>query len=542
MTVRLTPLGGLGEFGANSWVLSVEGEAPVVVDAGAGFLPFEAFGVAYEVTDYAAVLEAAPAGALMTHGHDDHLKGLGHLVAAFPGTPVRASRTTLRWSAEDPEESRRVSGREFVPGEVLGGVEVEALPVSHSIPGTVILRLGTPAGRLVHASDLRLAPSALGEETDREVLARWGDEGVELAFLDATNALEEGDPPDEGEVAATLAELVSSAPGLVVAVSFASHVGRLHQLALAAAGAGRVIVPVGHGLQRAVAVGRAEGHLNLPAGLIRHHRELARLPRDRVVVAATGSQGEFGSAFPRLVFGEMPAVRLGPGDTVLHAARVIPGHDRRVSDLLDMCVRSGAKVVTAGDAPIHATGHVTRREMAELLGLLRPRWVIPVHGRRRNLEAAAALARAAGCHTLVAESGQEVGWLEGDPAPTGRYVEAARLPIGRDGSMLRWEDLRARRRLAREGMVVAVLAVPEDGGRLADPVLRVEGLHLKEPLVARLERELGDEVRRVSPLAQRDADALRDAMAVWLRRELWQRVRRRPVIVPVVAAPEHTPT
>jgi len=538
MTVQLRFLGGLGEFGANSLAVTAGNEPPLVVDAGAGFLPFEAFGVAYEVPDWAALLDEGPAAALITHAHDDHMKGLGRLVAEFPDTAVRASRTALIWSAEAVDEDHRVAGREFAPGEVLAGMEVDALPVSHSIPGTVILRLGTPAGRLVHASDLRLAPSALEEATDREVMARWGDEGVELALLDATNALDDATPPEESTVAATLADLIGSTPGLVVAVSFASQVGRFRQLALAAAAAGRVVVPVGQGLLRAVRVGKAAGHLALPAGLIRHSRELVRLPRDRVVVVATGSQGEFGSAFPRLVYGEMPAVRLGPGDRVLHAARVIPGHDRRVADLLDGCARAGAEVVTAGDAAIHSSGHLSQAEMREALELLRPRWVIPVHGRRRNLEAAAALARGMGCRTLVVESGEDVAWNGEGPASLGRQFEVSRVPIAQDGSVLPWDAVRARRKLGREGVVIALLALDANGGRPADPTLRAEGVPLADALVTRLARELGDEVRRVSPLAQRDPDVLRSTMASWLRRELWQRVGRRPVIIPVVAAHE----
>lgn len=533
MTTRCTALGGLGEFGANSMVVTAEDGRSLVVDAGIGFVPLEAFGVAYEVPDFAALLAEPPAAAVITHAHDDHMKGLPHLVAAYPGLPVAAGGMTRQW-AGSVDEDRRVAVGLLVSGELVGGFQVDSLPVSHSIPGTLALRLHTPQGPLVHASDLRLAPSALGESTDRETLAKWGDDGVNVAFLDATNALEEADPPEESQVADALVRQVQGVPGLVVAVTFASHLGRLHQLALAASAAGRVVVPLGQGLQRALAVGRTSGTLVLPAGLVRHARELGRLPRDRVLVVATGTQGESGSAFPRIVHGEVAAARLGPGDRVLHAARVIPGHERRLNELLDACVGAGADVVTAADAPIHATGHPPRRELEELLSLLRPTWVVPVHGRRRNLEELAVLARRMGCRTVVVESGEELALGDRELTVSGSHPGRARILVGQDGMPLSGSELRQRRRMGREGVMMAVLEAPGDGGRIGDPVLHAEGVNWNGTLLPVLSRELGDEMRRLGPVMAGDPDALAAAMGSWLRRELLRRGGRRPLVVPLV--------
>ena len=536
MTVKLLALGGLGEFGANSLLLEDPDGGRVLVDAGAAFSDMAAFGVAYEVPDFGAMRDGGLNALVLTHAHDDHIKGLSFVREAFPEIEVLASRTTLAWGRRALEDDEPLVTRELRPGETTaaGPVRVEALPVSHSIPGSVALRLVTSAGRLVLATDLRLAPSALDEQTSAETLARWGDEGLDGLLLDATNALVTDEPVSEATVESTLAEEVRRVGGTVVAVSFASHLGRFRQLALAAHAAGRVIVPVGRGLVESLDVQGQLGGLRLPPGLVRPARELARLPRNQVVVAATGAQGEPGSAFSRLAVDLIPGLRLRREDVVLHAARVIPGNERRLAQLFDHCVRRGARVVTAAEAPIHVSGHPHVGELARMLELLRPRWVLPVHGRRRHLEEVAKLARRHGSATVVAENGEELEWSHGTLAPSGELRPCGRVLLEDVGEeVLDSGMLRHRRALAREGLVVVVLGCGEEGPAAA-PQLHVSGLPLDEGVRARLVAGLAVELARLGVLARRDPDALRSTMTRWLRSELRRRTRRRPVIVALV--------
>jgi ribonuclease J len=535
---RLVALGGLGEFGANSLLIETESGDGVMIDAGAAFSDLAAFGVGYEVPDFAALGERVPQTLVLTHAHDDHVKGLVFLCEASPDIEVLASRTTLTWARRALSDGEPLATHELrgEQAQWAGPFEVQALPVSHSIPGTMVLRLEGEPGVLVLATDLRLAPSALGETTSADRLARWGDAGVDVLLLDSTNALVDAEPPAETQVAATLEEQVRMARGAVVAVSFASHLGRFRQVAMAATQAGKVVVPVGRGLVESLEVQSQLGGLSLPPGLVRPARELPNLPRDRVVVIATGSQGEPGSAFSRLAVDLLPGLRLRAGDTVLHAARIIPGNERRLAQLFDNCVRRGAHVVTAAEAPIHASGHPHRSELQRLLELIRPRTVVPIHGRRRHLEAVAELARKRGTDCVVAENGEELVWEAGVVKPTGELKQVGRILLDDVGEeVLDPAALHNRRWLAREGLVVAVLPCSCDGrGLVGEPQLHVSGLPLSTTVRDDLLAGLATEFARAGPLARRDAEWLRSTMSRWLRSELRRRTRRRPVVVALV--------
>ena len=537
MAMRLVALGGLGEFGANSLLLDDDAGGRILIDAGAAFSDMAEFGVGFEVPDFAALGDGVRA-LVLTHAHDDHVKGVAFLREAFPGVEVIGSPTTLAWARRALEPGTAVARSELHTDKAtkIGGFSVEAMPVSHSIPGTVALRVRGEPGVLAVATDLRLAPSALGESTDANALAAWGDAGVDVLLLDATNALVKEEPPSEATVAAALEEQVARATGAVVAVSFASQLGRFRQLAMAAANAGRVVIPLGRGLVEALEVQSALGGLKLPPGVVRPARELPKLPRDRVVVVATGSQGEPGSAFSRLAVDLLPGLRLRRGDTVLHAARIIPGNERRLVLLFDHCVRRGARVVTAADAPIHASGHPHRAELEGLLDLLRPRVVMPVHGRRRNLEALADLARDRGIATLVAENGEEVAWSDAGVAPTGELRQVGRILVDEVGEeVLDAAMLRHRRSLAREGLVVAVLPCSSDErGPVSGPQLYVSGMPLARALHDHLVAGLTAELHRAGVLVRRDPDWLRSTMSRWLRSELRRRTGRRPMVVALV--------
>lgn len=537
--MRLVPLGGLGEFGANSMLVeSARGEG-VVLDAGAAFPELETFGVAYEVPDFSA-LEATPLGLVLTHGHDDHLKGVLHFASAFPQVVAFGSAATvarLRWNSEGSgllaPKAQAVSAETVL---VLGPWRMEALAVSHSVPGTLMLRLEADGGTLVTATDFRLTPSALGETTSLAALASWGRRGVDVAMVDSTNVLVSTPPPTESEVAATLADLVARTKGAVVGVIFASHAGRFLQFAQAAVAAGRVVVPLGRGLEEMLAVQEVVGSLGLPPGTVRPTRELARLPRERLVIVATGSQGEAGAAFTRLAVDAMTGFRLQREDLVIHAARLIPGNERRLANLFDHCVRRGAAVVTAEQAPVHASGHPHRQELGEVLDALRPRWVLPVHGRRRHLEAMAELARYHGCRTVVVENGQAVHWGDGELRPQDQPSGVGRVLVGEDGcAAVDFEHLRQRREMARSGLVIVTIPRASSGaGSWGEPEVSALGLAMTEGERRYLSGGLKEELRRAYRDGRTNDDNLRSTMTRWLRNELRRQGCRPAVQVAIV--------
>ena len=533
---RLVALGGLGEFGANSLLVEDEGGSRVLVDAGAAFSDLAAFGVGYEVPDFGALGGEEPAAVVLTHAHDDHVKGVAFLREAYPAIEVAASRTTLAWVRAALANGAAAVARELQPGNAVsaGAFAVHALPVSHSIPGTVALRIEGADGTLVLATDLRLAPSALEETTSQEALAAW-DAGTDVLLLDDERA--------DRRRAAVGGDRRRSDRGAGAQGARGRDCGLVRLAA-------RALPPARPRCRRDRAAGRAggAGPRRVARGLKPHRRAGASSGPGAARAGAGGAAARPGrrgrDGVPgRTRFGvfasrgrPLPGLRLRPGDTVLHAARVIPGNERRLALLFDHCVRRGARVVTAAEAPIHASGHPHRAELARLLELVRPSCVIPVHGRRRHLEAVAELARARGIATLVVENGEEVAWGRAGARATGELRQVGRILFDDVGEeVLDPAVLRHRRSLAREGLVVAVLPCSRAGqDRLGEVQIHVSGMPVRAGLVDHLAAGLAGEIGRAGILARRDPEWLRSTMTRWLRSEVRRRTRRRPVVVALV--------
>ncbi|MHB8764250.1 MAG: ribonuclease J [Deferrisomatales bacterium] len=463
----VVPLGGLGEVGLNCLAFAAEGQA-VLVDCGCLFPGARHPGVDYLTPDLSPLKAAGlELGAVfLTHGHDDHVAAVPHLLRESPvpvyGTPMTLGLLERRLG--DLAPGARGCLRSVTPGgEVAAGpFRAEFLRVTHSVPGACALGLTTPGGRVLHTGDFKFDPNPVeGLPTDEAALGRWGDRGVDLLCCDSTTAHRPGDTPPERAVAPVLAELIAGAPGRVYVATFASHAHRIGQAVAASRAAGRRVVLLGRAAAHSSRVARDLGHLKTGAGDLVSEPRSRGLAREALTVVLGGSQGEPGSALWRVAHGREPHHRLRPGDRVLFSARLIPGSEAAAHDLADRCVAQGAQVFGHDTPGLHVSGHPSAGDVVRMLDLTRPRQVLPVHGRLQHLEALAGLARRWGAppdrvfrlrngETLVLEGGLA---RPGPAVAAGRrYAGAGRL--GDEGDGL----LADRRRLARGGVALVQMA------------------------------------------------------------------------------------
>jgi ribonuclease J len=480
------PLGGLGEIGMNC---ALYGYGPanarqwLMVDLGVAFAGEDSPGVDLIMPDLSFIEKAKRnlVGIVITHAHEDHIGALAELWPDL-GAPVYMTRF-----AAGLAEARRLGepGAPKIPlrivaqGEkvVIGPFVVEFVAVAHSIPESSALAIRTPAGLVVHTADWKIDPSPIiGPPTDEARLKALGDEGVLALICDSTNILREGESPSERDVAKTLAWLIGEAKGRVVVTTFASNVARLRSAAEAGFAAGREVCILGRAIERVVAVARECGMLDgVPQFLGMDAFE--RLPRNKILALATGSQGEPRAALARIAQDEHPTAELSAGDTVIFSSRTIPGNEKAVGRIINAFVTAGVEVVTDRTALVHVSGHPRRAEMAKMYGWIRPRIAVPAHGEPLHLSEHAAFAVAQGApQVLRAFNGDLIRLAPGDVSAMGRVASGRRL---KDGAILLpadQESVGQRRRLAFAGVVSIALALTPKGEMAGDPDVMIAGL------------------------------------------------------------------
>ena len=484
--MRVVPLGGLGDIGRNMMAVEYDGEI-VVIDAGILF-PDEGMpaGVDFAIPNFSYLRENRQklAAVLITHGHEDHIGALPYLLAEFD-VPVYASRLThglitVKLRERGLIKDARLNVVEPYSPFKVGGFRCEFFRVCHSIPDAMGIALGTPLGHVVHMGDFKIDHTpADGRSSDFSALSRLAAEGVLLLLSDSTYAEVEGYTESEQIVGEALDRAIGQASGRVMIATFASLISRIQQVIDAAEKHGRKVAVVGRSMMNNVNMAKSMGYLQVPQGTLVTLNEARQLPLEETVIVATGSQGEPTSALVRIANGEHQDIEIVPGDTVVISASPIPGNESLVSSTIDNLFRQGASVLYSRVAMVHVHGHASREELKMVLSLVKPKFFVPVHGEYRHLVTHAALAQSMGVppsNTFVLEDG-DVLELDGAAGRVVGSVDSSRVLVnGRSIWVGESRILDERKRLAREGIVTAIVTLSEQGGGLLkDPVLTSTG-------------------------------------------------------------------
>ncbi|MER3420397.1 MAG: ribonuclease J, partial [Chloroflexota bacterium] len=473
-TLRVIPLGGLGEIGKNMMVFETTDDI-VVVDAGLQFPEEEMLGVDLVIPDISYLLERRDKvrGILITHGHEDHIGALPYVLRDL-NVPVYASRLSAGLINVKLKEHRLRDRTVTVvmPGErfTLGRIGVEFFRVAHSIPDACGIILHTPAGRVVHTGDFKLDHTpVMGQHTDLNRLAAVGLEGVLLLCSDSTYAEIPGYTPSEQVVGESIDFVMARAEGRVVVATFASLIARIQQVIDAAARNGRKVFVTGRSMVDNVQMALELGYLDDPRGVLGRIEEMNSLPPKRVVIMSTGSQGEPTSALARMANRDHRWVEIMPGDTVILSSSPIPGNEQLVNRVIDNLFKLGAQVYYNRVANVHVRGHAAQEELKLILSLVKPRFFVPIHGEYRHLTLHARLAQSMGMtpdQTWVLEDG-DILEIHGTEARLAGKAPAANVYVdGLGVGDVSQVVLRDRRHLATDGMVVIIFTVERQTGRL----------------------------------------------------------------------------
>ncbi len=546
-TLRVIPLGGLGEIGKNMMALECDGDI-IVIDCGVQFPTEDMPGVDLIIPDitYLAGNTDRVRAILITHGHEDHIGALPYILPRL-NVPVYAPQ--LAHGLISVKLKERASSRGAiveaiepnVPYRYGDNFQVTWFRVCHSIPDAMGMVIETPVGTVIHTGDFKIDHTPVdGHTIDLATLAEHGSRGVLLLCSDSTYAELSGFTPSERIMDEAFDRVIGQAEGRVMVATFASLISRIQQVVHAAHKHGRKVGIVGRSMVDNVNMACDMGYLDIPDGALIPLNQARDLPPEKVVLMTTGSQGEPTSALVRIANEEHRDVGILPGDTIIISATPIPGNEIHVSRTIDRLLRQGAKVLHDPVALVHVHGHASQEELKMMLGMVRPKFFVPVHGEYRHLVAHARLAWDMG----VAESGifvledGDVLELTGDSAEVVGTVPAG--PIYIDGPAIHDDTsqvLRDRRMLSRDGVVTVAVAIdPVSGYLTGTPRVSGSGF-MEEPEVAQVFDALGFELERMvgeDPSLALDADVLKHRVREFTRRFLHAETRRRPMVLAVV--------
>ncbi len=553
-TLRVLPLGGLGEIGKNMTVLEYEGRI-VVIDTGLRFPTADMLGIDLVLPDFTYLRERADQieAIVITHGHEDHLGALPWVLRELRresgGTaspPIYGGPLTIAMARSklDEHNLRDVALRDLAPGDEVeaGPFTLELVHMTHSIPDSCAVAVHTDLGTVLLTGDYKFDQTPVdGGPADMARLAELGSEGVLLLCGDSTNADRAGFSPSERGVGPHLEEVFARAEGRIIVTSFASNIHRVQQVVDAAAALNRKVALVGRSMRKNVNIGRSLGHIEVPEGMLIQPHEIEQFPDHRIVVISTGSQGEPLSALRRMAYDDHRQVTLHEGDTVVFSATPIPGNERAVNETIDRLYHIGCSVITPREAPIHASGHGYVEELKLMLNLVRPRYVMPMHGDHKRIRLHSELAEAVGIDRDAIFEGENGLPLDitADRAAFGKKEQAGMIfvdgvNIGDPADVA----LRDRRMLSGDGIFIVVATISEQTGESVVPpevIFRgVPFLEQADDLVADIRQAVEDSLTDSAREGIREIDLLQEELHDDLQSFVYERLRRRPMVLPVV--------
>ena len=546
-TLSITPLGGLGEIGLNMMALEY-GNDIIVIDAGLMFPEDYMLGIDVVIPDTVYLEENKDRilGIILTHGHEDHIGALPFVLKNIK-VPVYGAGFTLELVKNKLSETGWISRpdlREIRVNEVLhiGVFRLEPIRVCHSIVDCFGLAITTPVGTVVHSGDFKIDPAvAPGMRTDLKRFSELGRQGVLALLSDSTNVERKGHSLSERDVEKSLDEIFSGCNGRIIMALFASHIQRIQQVVNLSARHDRKVVFNGKSIITAVGMAKDLGFLNIPAGVEIDIGMMERLPDKRITLVTTGSQAEPLASITRMAFRQHKQIVVREPDTVIFSSRFIPGNVRAITRIINLLYRQGADVIYETVSDIHASGHAYQDELDRLIKLIRPKYLIPIHGEYRHLVQHGRLAKRAGIdeqNILVAENGKQI-WLNGESAVFGPTIPTGRVLV--DGKGIGDVDspvLKDRRRLSEDGMMTALVVVDEESGELlAPPEIITRGFTSEgdEGEILEMVRELVFETfKEINPSLSINWVEVSEELGRKLRKVLFKTLERRPVVLPVV--------
>jgi len=545
-TLQVVPLGGLGEIGKNMTAVR-QASGMILVDAGMSFPDEEMPGIDLVLPDFTYVREHAGElkGIVLTHGHEDHVGALPYLLREF-NVPVYATKLTLGLVRSRLQEFgiKRGDLREIKAGERqnLGGFGLEFIEVNHSIPGAVAIAISTKAGVILFSGDYKIDLTPIeGSPMDLGRLAELGKEGVLAYFGDSTNSERPGYVPSERIVGDTLNEVFERSKGRIIVASFASHIHRVSQVVEAAKKHDRLVGVTGRSMIRNVQIARELGYLDLPQEMMVDQRDVNQIPDSDIVVLTTGSQGEPLAALSRIANGTHRTIEVGLEDTVVIAAHPIPGNERGVSRTINNLMKRGAHVFYSPLVPVHVSGHAAQEEQKIVLSLLKPRYLVPVHGEFRHLRHHANTAISLGIpedKIFILENGDCLEFEDGEARLAGNVaagmflVDAGAIAESTSGVM------RERQQLSEDGMFIVVARINAQNGQLLGPPDVISRGFVSPQsangLVDQSIEVVSQTLEQTASQRITDWGELKNAIRKDLSSFLSERTGKRPIILPLI--------
>ena len=545
--LKIMSLGGLNEIGKNLTVYEYGGDI-VVVDCGMGFPDDDMYGIDVVIPDVSYLIknQNKVRGIFITHGHEDHIGALPYVLRSL-NAPIYATRMSAGLIRLKLEEHRLLDKTKIITceaGDVIkaGKFTVEFIHVNHSIADAVAFAIKCPVGTCVHTGDFKIDATPIqGGMIDLARLGQLGNEGVLALLADSTNVERPGYTRSERSVGNSFDALFKGCEERIIVTTFASNVDRLQQIIDVAARYGRRVAVTGRSMENAMKVSTELGYMNIPDGVLMDLNQIKSLPKNRVCIITTGSQGETMSALSRMAFSTHRQVDILPGDRIIISASAIPGNEHSIGNVINELYRKGAEVLNERELALHVSGHACQEELKIIHALVKPKFFIPVHGEQRMLQTHAKLAREMGMdsnHILISDIGrvmeltQNSARLAGTVTAGQVFVDG--LGVGDVGSVV----LRDRRHLAQDGMIVVVMSMSgEDGSLVSGPDLITRGfVYVKESegLMEELRQVALEAINSVDARYSTDWSAIKGAVKGDLSNYLYKKTKRSPMILPVI--------